>query len=124
MVGEDTTNRFEEDDDIFIKTSTLPSNNITVQPGDVVGYYISDQEEVRHYEGVALNRSGASESVWFYGGYTELPLQIRPGSCQVSVGPSGTLRSFTDAAPILSIAMGMVTFRGPKEDQPYYREVA
>ncbi len=111
LVGEDTYtgvgDRFKD----RIRRFTVPSNNITIQPGDVVGYFVNSMvdESIRAIDGVALDITSTTESVWYYGSSTdseELPFRIRSDSCQASIGPNGTLRSFTAAAPILSIAIG------------------
>ncbi len=112
IVGDDTiisANTMMRGDVYLIE---LQSNNITVQPGDVVGYFVARNSH-RQIEGVVLNRNQGTESVWYSS--VEPPIEVRPDSCQVSVGTNGTLRpgnfrSFTNAAPVLSIRIGNYNF--------------
>ena len=104
LVGEDnlTRNTWLSGDDVY-NVTTL-SRGITVQPGDVVGFIVNSN---RSSDGVLLDRRSSSESVWYHPGRVPAwPLQGRPASCQVSVEAGGILRSFTAAAPVLSIALG------------------
>lgn len=89
---------------------------ITVQPGDVVGFYtkysgeefeLEDLGNSHLFNGLQLDENSDQESVWYR---IWLGLgQIDPApdhTCQLTVGNSGTLSSFTELAPVLSIDIG------------------
>lgn len=110
MVGEDSYNTSFEHVRAKTYRVRLRSSNITVQPGDVVGCFIvHDFIRVRRLEGVVLDTNYKTESVWYHGNTTKLPLEMGPDYCQASVGPNGTLRSFIDAAPMLSVGIGKLS---------------
>ncbi len=111
MVGEDVSNNtLRQRNGNGIYRAQLQSSNITVQPGDVVGYFVGDsyRKRVRRAEGIVLDQNHNTERVWYYGSTTQLPLAVGPHSCQASIGPNGTLTSFTAAAPLLSVGIGKV----------------
>ena len=112
-VGEDLLDNIEESEDEeseerYEVYRVRLQSNITVQPGDVVGYLIirGQNKRLGYRDGVVLNQTRNTESVWHYGESTQRPPEVGPDSCQISTGPNGTLRSLTQAAPLLSVAIG------------------
>ena len=84
-----------------------PTNRITVQPGDVVGFYAVSR--LGSNAGIQLDTSFAGESVWFHRSTDNDPLMSR-GRASVCPFPVGSqadrvLRSVTNAAPMLSVGI-------------------
>lgn len=76
--------------------ANIASNNISVQPGDVVGYFVMDQNG--NEGGIQLETSEhENNTVW----YSTL-FQTEAERHQLQIGPSSNFSS-TVAAPILSI---------------------
>ena len=78
-----------------------PTNIISVQPGDVVGYYVLSSEGDN--DGIQMDIYDDSINIYYNednGGY---PISLGPDSCQVRAGESGLLTESTSAAPQLSI---------------------
>ncbi len=85
-----------------------PSDTISVRPGDVVGYYYKDS---RCIQGIQLDENYQDESVW-HKISDENGDQAHSGNekkiCPFPVGSTGLLSSSTNAAPVLSINLGIV----------------
>ncbi len=86
----------------LVNETTAPSNTITVQPGDEVGYFVTLIEDV---EGGIIQLDGDyhDEAVWYnqegslvVGGGESMP-------CILQVEINRTLSSFTNIAPVLSV---------------------
>lgn len=90
-----------------------PSDVITVFPGNVVGYYVyytqSNSEDPNIESVIKLNVNYSEESVWYHTNTKEDPLFTSgsPDTCLFAVGtePDRAIKSFTNAAPILSLNM-------------------
>ena len=78
-----------------------PTNIISVQPGDVVGYYVLSSE--RDDDGIQMDSNDDSINIYYNEDNGGNPISLGPDSCQVSVGFQGLLTEFTSAAPQLSI---------------------
>ena len=80
-----------------------PTNIISVQPGDVVGYYVQSSGYGDN-EGIQINSDDSRFNMYYNNEDNEgNPISLGPDSCQVSAGLSGLLASSTSAAPQLSI---------------------
>ena len=84
-----------------ISETPEPSNIISVQPWDVVGYYVLSS--IDDDDGIQMDSGDDSFNIYYNEDNGGNPISLRPDSCQVSVGPSGLLTSSTSAAPQLSI---------------------
>ena len=84
-----------------ISETPEPTNIISVQRGDVVGYYVLSS--IDDDDGIQMNSGDDSINIYYNEDNGGNPISLEPDSCQVSVGPSGLLTSSTSAAPQLSI---------------------
>ena len=79
---------------------------ISVQPGDVLGYYITEDEREGRRVGIQLEeRFGEnSERVW----YNSDTLISEGNGCPLTVGKQEgrILNAFTNSAPVLSVDLG------------------
>ena len=88
-----------------------PTNIISVQPGDVVGYYVlSSEEDVRYGDGIQMNSDDDSINIYYNEDNGGNPISLGPDSCQVRGGDGGLLTSSTSAAPQLSIDISKCLF--------------
>ena len=90
----------------LVSVTPEPTNIITVQPGDVVGFY-AVVGNARSSDGIQLDTSFTGESVWYHRNTDNDPLTTR-GEISVCPFPAGSqsdkvLKSFTNAAPMLSV---------------------
>ena len=82
----------------------LPEDRIQVQPGDVLGLYVETTRDNPEGRGIVLLRDGEyeTEEVW----YADFSNPVfRNGLCMLAVGPSRTLSSSINAAPVISLAI-------------------
>ena len=88
-----------------VNETPQPSNILTVQPGDVVGYYTLIKRNSSK-EGIQLNTTEQRDSVWYHT-YESEPLFLGGLYCQFPVGSetSRSLMSSTNAAPVLSVSL-------------------
>ena len=84
-----------------ISETPEPSNIISVQPGDVVGYYVLSKRG--RDDGIQMNSDDDSINIYYNEDNEGNPIELGPDSCQVSAGDSGLLASSINAAPQLSI---------------------
>ena len=81
-----------------------PQDYIQFQPGDVLGFYVEEARGTN--DGVMVLTSPSSftsELVW-YASIAPTMATSQNGGCPYSVGSNGVLSSFTQAAPVISIA--------------------
>ena len=78
-----------------------PTNIISVQPGDVVGYYVLSSE--RDDDGIQMDTDNTNINIYFNEDNGGNPISFGPDSCQVRAGDGGVLTFSTSAAPQLSI---------------------
>ena len=78
-----------------------PTNIISVQPGDVVGYYVLSS--IDDDDGIQMDSGDDSINIYYNEDNGGNPISLGPDSCQVSAGDGGLLTSSTSAAPQLSI---------------------
>ncbi len=81
----------------LVSETPVPSNIITVRPDDVVGYFVMSSRDVDIDQGIQLDTDFNDEAVWYNGG------GLMSNGEQSCVGSTKTLRSFTNAAPVLSV---------------------
>ena len=85
---------------------TVPQpNNLTVQPGDVVGFFVTASTGGRN-EGIQFNEDDEQgfdkEQAW----YNEQFLMISTPACPFPVGSGRVLTGSIRAAPVLSLDIG------------------
>lgn len=113
LVGEDAfSQNLEGFTGGLVSADLGPSTAITVQPGDVIGYFTSSdsndnsRSRINREIGIPLFEPDSdSESVWYHSNTPEEPLLIGPGACRfpVGLGSDRILRSSTNAAPAFSV---------------------
>ena len=79
-----------------------PTNIISVQPGDVVGYYVLSSQE-RDDDGIQMDSDDDSINLYYNEDNGGNPISLGPDSCQVRAGDGGLLTGSTSAAPQLRI---------------------
>ena len=89
----------------LVSVTPEPTNIITAQPGDVVGFYASSR--MGPNDGIQLDTSFTGESVWYHRNTDDDPLTTS-GMVSVCPYPVGSqsgriLMSSTNAAPMLSV---------------------
>ena len=78
-----------------------PTNIISVQPRDVVGYYVLSYRGRNN--GIQMDSNDDSVNIYYNEDNGGNPISLGPDSCQVSAGDGGLLTFSTNAAPQLSI---------------------
>ena len=84
-----------------ISETPEPTNIISVQPGDVVGYYVLSNRGDN--DGIQMNPNDGSINIYYNEDNGGNPISLGPDSCQVRAGDGGVLTFSTNAAPQLSI---------------------
>ena len=90
----------------LVSETPEPTNRITAQPGDVVGFFVVSRKGGGN-QGIQINTSFTGESVWYHRNTKSNPLMTR-GPVSVCPHPVGSqadrvLKSSTNAAPMLSV---------------------
>ena len=85
-----------------ISETPEPTNIISVQPGDVVGYYVLSNINIDD-DGIQMDSHDASIIIYYNEDNEGNPISLGPDSCQVRAGDGGLLTESTSAAPQLSI---------------------
>ena len=83
-----------------------PEQYIAVQPGDVLGYYMSNDNRDNDEEGIELITDG-NEVLWYFTIIPEIFFLSGPPQCLVMVGINGTLPNFSNSAPVFNVEIGM-----------------
>ena len=86
-----------------ISETPEPTNIISVQPGDVVGYYVLSRNDAFDGNGIQMDIGDDSITIYYNEDNGGDPIELGPDSCQVRAGDGGLLTSSTSAAPQLSI---------------------
>ena len=90
----------------LVDRALQPEQYIAVQPGDVLGYYMSnDNRENNDEEGIELITDG-NEVLWYFTNTLEDFFLIGPPQCLVMVGINGTLPNFSNSAPVFNVEIG------------------
>ena len=109
LIGQDTYADIELDRDGLVDRTLEPEGFLPVQPGDVVGYFMSRVGRTGERDGIQLEprEEDEGEEVW-YQSDAAVPLVLGSGLCLFSVGVEDgrTLMSFTNSAPILRVDVG------------------
>ena len=111
LVGENRFTNITLNISGLVSETPEPSNIISVQPGDVVGYYTFSQIEANDDdgEGIQLNRRYSNDSIW-YANINGASTMGEP-DCPFPVGHGRILTSLTNAGPILTV--GIATGKSP-----------
>ncbi len=117
IVGEDRYEDIQllEEARGLVNRTLEPANFLAVQPGDVVGYYVTVKPEEGGpprppNEGITLMKGG-NETVWYFTNTPQNPLMFASSPCQFTVGNGRTLSSFTNSTPVLNVVMGKSHFK-------------
>ena len=106
FIGQDIYADIDLGSDGRVNKTMEPEGFLPVEPGDVVGYFMSREGRTCERDGIQLERRGEDEGeeVW----YDTVPFATGSGSCQFSLGTEEgrTLRSFTNSAPVLRVDVG------------------
>lgn len=94
-------------DSEMTSVTPLPHEQIHFQPGDVLGFYVENGQQVEYSSGVMmlcdLNEQGdrgyETEEVWY-----ATNLIFSNAKCLAAVGPGRLLDSSTNVAPIISVS--------------------
>ena len=109
LIGQDTYADIDLGGDGRVDRTLEPEGFLPVQPGDVVGYFMSREGRTGERDGIQLEpreEEDEGEEVWYQSDAE--PIVIGSGSCLFSVGAADgrALRSFTNSAPVLSVDVG------------------
>ena len=98
-IGENTFPRFSFVAESRIRESAASNEQLHFQPGDVLGYYF---EFVTHGNNanIQFNETFDGEEMW----YTIHDPDLQ-NECQLDIGASGDLNSFTNLGPIISVSI-------------------
>ena len=101
LVGENKFTSISLGDGGLVSKTPEPSNILTVQPGDVVGYYTISRGGMG--DGLQLDKSQNIDSIWYH----TISESFAPGTadCPLPVGIDKILTSFTNGSPVLSVTM-------------------
>jgi hypothetical protein len=108
--GEDNYDQIDLGANGLVDRTLEPANYLTVQPGDVVGYFMIREEMTDVMDGIQLDsridNDDGGEEVW----YSDDSIPELNNECLFSVGsgPGRTLRLFTNSAPVLSVDVGKI----------------
>ena len=84
-----------------------PSNIISVQPGDVVGYYTFSRDDPDNSEsqGIQLDTGYTNDTVWYFADFNTSSITLEDTNCPLPVGDESNrvLTSSTNAGPVLSV---------------------
>ena len=110
IVGEDRYEDIQliESEGGLVNRILNPSSFISVQPGDVLGYFTFLDNDEFEDGGIQHNPEFNMESVWYHTNTDDDPLVSRGISCTLPVG-EGTdriLRTFSSLGPVFSVDIG------------------
>ena len=105
LVGENVFTSITLGDGGLVSETPEPTNRITVQPGDVVGYFTFSRRNQN--EGIQLDTSFSDEVVWYHTSTDPIMGRGDPAVCPFPVGSQSdrVLRSSTNAGPVLSVGV-------------------
>ena len=99
MTGSNSFPNIELDSDRAVRETPLASERIEVQPGDVIGFYLTTIENEDN--GIRFAEDYTEESVW----YATSNINMGNPTCPFPVGNGRTLSSFTNVAPLITAAV-------------------
>ena len=100
LVGDNLFRDIVLDSDRAVREAPSDNDRIEVQPGDVVGFYLTGTD--REDNGIRFAEDYTQESVWYA---TSDVVEGSNPSCIFPVGESRTLSSFTNLAPRITAAV-------------------
>ena len=105
LVGQNRFTRISLGSNGLVRETPEPSNILSVEPNDVVGYFSlsRNDQESKKGEGMQLDTSQSIESVWYHTNTNMDPLIIGAPNCPLPVGTEAILISSTNVAPVLSM---------------------
>lgn len=117
LVGANMFDSISVSEQGLVKAVPLEKDYINAMPGDVIGLYAqfyanstvtSDTNSPR----VRLDESYSNETIWYHTNVASHPLTFGSNQCFFSAGKDSgrTLQSLTNAAPLLSLNMGMFIY--------------
>ena len=115
LVGENrfTSIRFGNNDPV--SETPEPSNIISVQPGDVVGYYTFSRADPDNSEnfGIQLDTGYTEDIVWYLADFDTDLISTGSTNCPLPVGDGldRVLTSSTNAGPILEVSISKLSFK-------------
>jgi hypothetical protein len=116
-VGEDIYTETDLGLDGLVDRTLEPENYLAVQPGDVVGYFMSREGRTGMIDGIQPEPHGEGDGE----GSGSTPLTTVTTSCPTSVGGGGkSLMEFTNSAPVLSVDVGKVETMLPHYTQSLF----
>ena len=102
MVGYNRYTSIHLGDHGLVSVTPEPSNILTVQPGDMVGYF-TDSREGKGDGGIQLDVSQENNKVWFHTNTASEPIILGAPDCPYPVGFNGSLDSYSNGAPVISV---------------------
>ena len=109
LVGENRFTSIHLGDDGLVSKTPKPSNIISVQPGDVVGYYTFSRDDPDNSgsQGIQLDTDYTDDIVWYLADFTPDSITLEATNCPLPVGdgPDRILTSSTNAGPVLSASI-------------------
>ena len=109
LVGENVFTRITLGGGGLVSETPEPTNRITVQPGDVVGYFTFSRSnpQDRDGEGIQLDTNFRDEAVWYHTSTDPIMGRGDPAVCPFPVGSQSDriLRSSTNAGPVFSVGV-------------------
>ena len=107
MVDEDNYKNIPLSRRGLVTRNLEPVDHLSVQPGDVVGYFMSHSSRDNRVGGIQFDDDG-EERVWYFTNTATDPIMGGSStSCLFTVGTGQQISSFTTAAPILDVQIGM-----------------
>ena len=109
LVGENRFTSIFLGDGGLVSETPKPSNIISVQPGDVVGYYTFSRDDPDNTwsQGIQLETDYTDDIVWYLADFTPDSITLEATNCPLPVGdgPDSILTSSTNAGPVLTASI-------------------
>ena len=113
LVGENRFTSIFLGDDGLVSETPEPSNIISVQPGDVVGYYTFSRadSENQGMHGIQLDTGYTKDIVWYLADFGTESITLEDTNCPLPVGAESNrvLTSSTSAGPVLSVSISKLS---------------
>ena len=109
LVGENRFTSITFGNNDPVSETPEPSNIISVQPGDVLGYYTfsRDDEDNIGSQGIQLDTDYTNDTVWYLSDFDTNLITMGSSNCPLPVGegPDSILTSSISAGPVLSVSI-------------------
>ena len=91
----------------LVSETPEPSNVISVQPGDVVGYYTFSRNYLdnRKEEGIQLDTGYTTDIVWYLAEFDTNSITLGATNCPLPVGDQSDRVLTSNARPVLSVSL-------------------